>query len=92
VDTRTDSLTDEVEQPAGPVTVGVLVEHALARTAAEFLRLCGVVDQLAVHSNRLRGVLDDEQLAPGLEPPLDPLVRVGHDRRPARGELERPGR
>ena len=36
--------------------------------------------------------LDDDELAAGLEPPLDALVRVRDDRRAGRGKLERPRR
>ena len=38
---------------------------------------------------RLLGVVDDQQLAARLEPALDPVVRIGDDRRAARRELER---
>src|SRR5213595_883187 len=44
VDTSLDPHADELEQPARPMAVGVLVEHALARTAAELLRLARIVE------------------------------------------------
>ena len=37
-------------------------------------------------------LVDDEQLRPGLEPPLDAVVRVRDDRRAGGRELERPAR
>src|SRR4051812_20870581 len=81
---------DQVEQPPRPVEVGVLVERALAGGAPHLLRAPRVVEQLLVGGGRLLGVRDDQQLAAGLEPALDPLVRVGDDRRAGHGELERP--
>src|SRR5262245_3094589 len=92
VDTRLDPQPDELEQPPCAVAVGVLVEDPLAGAAAELLRLPGIVEQVAVRRDRLVRVVDDEQLAPRLEPTLDAVVRIGHDRGRARGELERPGR
>ena len=75
---------DQLEQPPRAVAVGVLVEHALARAAAQLLGLARVVEQVAVGGDRLVGVVDDEQLAARLEPALDPVVRVRDDRRARR--------
>src|SRR5919202_6489577 len=80
---------DELEQAPRPPGVGVLVERALAGAAAELLGRGGVGEQLAVGLDRLLGRLDDEQLAPRLEPALDPGDRVGDDRRSRHRELER---
>src|SRR5712691_1104713 len=57
----------ELEQPLGPAPVGVLVEHALAGPLAELLGLARVAEQLPVGSERLVGVVHDDQLAAGLE-------------------------
>src|SRR5690349_1028129 len=48
VDTCLDSKACEFQQPPRAMAVGVLVEHALARPAAELLRLGGIVQQVAV--------------------------------------------
>ena len=69
--------------------VRVLVESPLARAGAELLRRAGIPEQLAVGGGRTVGVLDDEELAAGLEPRLDPVVRVRDDRRARHRELER---
>ena len=87
-----DGDAENVEELSGAVAVRVLVEDALARTTPQLLRLGRVVEQRAVRVDRLGGALGDEQLRAGLEPPLDPLVRVRHDRGAGRGELERPAR
>src|SRR5262245_15189055 len=92
VDTRLDSRPDELEQPPRAVAVRVLVEDPFACAAAELLGLPRVVEQIAVGHDRLVCVVDDEQLAPRLEPALDAVVRVRDDRRRARRELERPRR
>src|SRR5579884_1998436 len=68
---------DEIEQPSRTVPVRVLVEHALARTASELLRLRAVGEQVAVRGNGLVRVGDHEQLLARLEPAVDPVVRVG---------------
>src|SRR5438105_4934124 len=83
---------DEVEQLLRAVAIGVLVEHALARAPSQLLRLRGIGEQLAVGRDRLVGVVDDDQLGPGLEPALEPVVRVRDDRGARRGELERTAR
>ena len=70
--------------------VGVLVEHALARTTSHRLGRPGIVEQLAVGGERLVGVRHDPQLGADVEPALDALVRVGDDRRAGGCELERP--
>ena len=83
----------QVEQLARAVPVGVLVEHALACAAAELARPApGSSSSVAIGGDRLVGVVDDEQLRAGLEPALDPVVRVRDDRRAGGGELERPAR
>src|SRR5579885_1257907 len=46
----------QLEQPAGAVAVGVLVEHALAGAAAQLLGLRGIREELAVGGRRLGGV------------------------------------
>src|SRR5579884_3994449 len=92
VDTRPHPQADQLEQTAGAVSVGVLVQHPLARAAAERLRLRRVGEQLAVGGGRLRGVAHDDELLARLEPALDPRGRVGDDRGAAGGELERPRR
>ena len=92
VDMRCDSEIEQLEQAARPVAVGVLVEHPLARAAAHLLGLGRIVEQRPIGGDRLAGVVHDEQLAPRLEPALDPLVRVRDDRGAGRGELERAAR
>src|SRR6266550_5648435 len=83
---------DQLEQLLRPPPVGVLVEGALARAAAQLLGLPTIVEQLTVGLDGLVRARHDEQLAARLEPALDPLVRIRHDRRTAAGELERPAR
>ena len=80
---------DELEQPSCAVRVRVLVEDALARAPPHLLGLRRVGDELAVRRDGLLRALDDDELAPRLEPALDPLVRVRDDRRTRRRELER---
>src|SRR5262245_16825090 len=80
---------EQLEQAPRAMDVRVLVQRALTRGAAHLLRTPGVVQQLPVGGGRLVRVRDDEQLAPRLEPALDPLVRVGDDRRAGHRELER---
>ena len=60
--------------------------HPLQRPAP------GSSSSCAVGGERLSFVLDDDDLAAGLEPLVDALVRVGDDRGSRRGELERPAR
>src|SRR5262245_54214293 len=79
----------QLQHATSAVRIRVLVEDALARTPAELLGPAGIGEQLAVRLGRLLGVLDDEHLAVGLEPALDPLDRVRHDRGSGRRELER---
>src|SRR5262245_36361531 len=62
--------TDQIEEPAPAVRGGVLVEHALARAPSHLGRLRGVVEQPAIHVDRLLGRRDDEELRAGLEPAL----------------------
>src|SRR5690348_4786292 len=83
-DMRTLAEADEIEQPARSVTIGVLVQHALACAAAHLLRTSRVVEQLAVRGNCLLGVRHDEHFRARLEPALDPFVRVCDDRRARR--------
>src|SRR6186997_571943 len=66
-----DAEADEREQLPGSVGIGVLVEDALAGPCSHRLRLSRVVEQRPVGRERLVGVVDDEQLLPGLEPALD---------------------
>src|SRR6185437_2761884 len=73
VDMHAHLPADDLEQSSRAVPVGVLVEDALARPAAELLRLRGVVEELAVRGDRLVRRGDDEELRAGLEPALDPL-------------------
>src|SRR5215213_3235592 len=61
---------DQLQQPLRAVHVGVLVEHALAGARAHRLGRAGVVQELAVRVHGLFGAVDDEQLAPRLEPAL----------------------
>ena len=63
---------------------------ALAGAPAELLRLPRIVEQVPVRSRRFLGVRHDEQLAAGLEPAVESLDGVRHDRRSRGGELERP--
>src|ERR1700722_1496231 len=86
-DTRVRPQADELEQAAGAVAVGVLVEDALARPTTHLLGLSGVVEQLAVGGDRLAGVPCEQELAARLEPALDPLVGARDDRRARRGAL-----
>src|ERR671931_792853 len=87
---RLRGQSEELEHAARAVRVGVLVERALAGAAPHFLRGRGVGEQLAVEGRGLVLVAGDEQLLPGLEPSLDPFVRIGDDRRAGHRELERP--
>ena len=80
VDTRFHPQTDKCQQLPGAVAVGVLVEHALARTPAHFLRLAGIVQEIAVGGDGFGRIVHDEQFVARLEPALDPLDRIGHDR------------
>src|SRR3954467_602351 len=91
-DTRFLPQTEQREQPARAVAVGVLVEDALAGAPAELLGLRGGGEQVAVGLRRLLRVLDDHELRARFEPPLDPVVRVRDDRCAGGRELERPAR
>src|SRR4051812_40583042 len=71
---------EELEQSPGATLVGVLVEHALPGAPPHLLGLRGITQQLPVCGERLVGVVHDEQLAPRLEPALDPLARIRDDR------------
>src|SRR5918912_3844056 len=86
---RLRGQAEEVEHTARTVRVGVLVERALAGAAPQLLRGRRVGEELAVQARGLVLVVRDEQLVPRLEPPLDPLVRVGDDRGARHRELER---
>ena len=68
--------------------IRVLVEHTLPRSAAHLLCLRRIRDQLAVGGDGRLRALDDEQLATGLEPALDSLVRIRDDGRGGRCQLE----
>src|SRR5262245_33574051 len=92
VDMCGDSEVEQLEHPAGTVAVRVLVEHPLARAAPHLRCLGRVVEERLVGRRRFVGVVHDQELAPGLEPALDPLVGVGDDGSAARGELERTAR
>src|SRR5438093_2107186 len=65
-----DAHAEQLEQPAGAVEVGVLVEGPLPGGPAHLLRPPGVVEQLLVRGGRLVGGADDEQLPARLEPAL----------------------
>src|SRR5581483_6812491 len=84
-----DADAEQVEQPPGAMQEGVLVERPLAGGGAQLLGARRILEQLPVRGDRLVGVLDDEQLPARLEPALDPLVRVGDDRRAGHRQLER---
>src|SRR5690348_9647595 len=71
-----DAEVEKIEHLPRAVAVGVLVEDALARPATHLLGLRGVVEQHPVGGNRLVGVGGHDQLAPRLEPALDPVVRI----------------
>src|SRR6266849_5070935 len=62
--------SQQLEEPPRSMCVRVLVEDPLARPPSQLLGLRGVREQLAVHRDRLVCVRDDDELAPGLEPPL----------------------
>ena len=83
---------DEVEHASRSMRVGVLVEHSLACARTHRRGLGRITEEIPIGRERLLRVVHDDQLAPRLEPPLDPLVRIGDDRRPGRSELERVGR
>ena len=83
----------ELEQPehlTGPVRVRVLVEDALPRPSAHRRGAGRIVEQGVVRVERRVGVLDDDELLAGLEPPLEPAVGVRDDRGARRRQLERP--
>src|SRR3954454_1723085 len=88
-DMRLLTKTEQRQQSPRAVTVGVLVDDPLARTAAELLCLAGIVEEVPNRGRRLVGIRDDEELAAGLEPLLDPVVGVRDDRGARRSELER---
>ena len=81
---------DEFEQPPRAMRVRVLVEHSLSRARSHLLRLSRIRHELAVRRDSLFRGLDDDDLTSGLEPAVDALVRVRHDRRARRRELEGP--
>src|SRR5437868_3122576 len=64
---------DQLEELPRTGDVRVLVEDPLAGSPPELLPCGRVGQELAVDLLSLVGVLDDDQLASGLEPPLDPL-------------------
>src|SRR5271169_2955686 len=70
---RRDAEVEQLQQPPCAVRIRVLVEHAHARAPAELLRLRRIREQVAVRVGRLVCVGNDDQLAAGLEPPVDPL-------------------
>src|SRR4051794_15607841 len=63
----------QLEHLPRTVRVRVLVQHALARPPSHFFRLRWIPEQLAIRVDGLLRALDDEQLAAGLEPAVDPL-------------------
>src|SRR5918994_3521059 len=79
---------DEIEDLAGAVRIGVLVEHALPCAPPHRLRRPRIVEQLAICPDRLVRGRHDSQLRPRIEPALEPLLRVRHDRGAGRRELE----
>src|SRR5436190_849333 len=91
-DMRFLAQPDQVEEAAGAVAVGVLLEHPLPRAAPQLLRPSRLLEQLAVRGDGLVGARDDDDLGARLEPALDPLVGIGDDRGAGRGELEQPAR
>src|SRR6266542_3070062 len=76
VDMCPDPYAGELQQSPRAVPVGVFVEDPLARATAELFGLRGIVQEVAIGGDRLGGVTHDEQLASGLEPALDALVRI----------------
>src|SRR6476620_399664 len=82
----------ELEDLPRTVRVGVLVEHALASAASHSLGRRWIVEQLAICGEGFLGIRDDAQLRADVEPTLDALVWVGHDRRAGGRQLERPAR
>src|SRR5579884_776074 len=91
-DTGLLAQADEVEQPARPVAVGVLVEHALARPPPQLICAGRLLEQLTIRGDRFLGARDDHHFRTRLEPALDPLVRVRDDGGARGGELEQPAR
>src|SRR5580765_610514 len=83
---------DELEDLASAVSVGVLIEHAFPGTSPHGFRSARIGEELSIRGQRLVGRRDDPQLGADVEPALDPLVRVRHDRRPRSSELEWPAR
>ena len=57
------SKADQLEQPPGAMAIGVLVEHTLACTAAQLLRLSWIREQIAIGVDRLLCILDDDGFA-----------------------------
>src|SRR5439155_10730210 len=80
---------DQIENLPGAMGIGVFVKDAFAGAPAHRLRGGRIVDQLPVCTDSLVGCRHDTQLRAGLEPALDPLLRVGDDRRSGGGQLER---
>src|SRR4029077_43776 len=83
---------DELENLASAVSVRVLVEHTLPGTSPHRLSGARIVEELSIRGQRLVGRRHDPQLGAAVEPALDPLVRVRHDRCPRSSELEWPAR
>src|SRR5690349_20002674 len=79
--TSSRSEPDHLEQLPRAMTVRVLVEHALSRTAAEFRRLSWIVEELAIGVDRLLGRGVCVELRSGFERALDHFVGIGDDRR-----------
>src|SRR5881275_3187201 len=67
-DTHGHRHAQEIEQAAGSVRVGVLLEHALARAPSEFRGKTAVGEQLLVRVHCFVGVSDDDDLLARLEP------------------------
>src|SRR5205085_5887380 len=75
---RTDP--EQIQQPPRAVSIRVLVEDSRPRVATELLGCARVGEQLAVRADGFLRRTDDEQLASGLEPAVDPVVRIRDDR------------
>src|SRR5581483_118829 len=90
IDTRAHLQLEQLEDATRAVAVRVLVERPLTRPAAELLGLGRIVEELAVGGGGLGRRVDDDELAPRLEPPLHPLARIRDDRGAGRRELEGP--
>src|SRR5262249_59101324 len=71
---------DELEDLARAVRVRVLVENAFARAASHRLGRAGIAQQLAIRRQRLLGGRGYAELRADVEPALDAVVRIRHDR------------